>query len=355
MHLVHAGDPFLGPLRRVDDGVAGLQRAAVDPDEGQVAELVVDDLEGEPGEGAGRVGRDDLALGGFVLALLRRDLDAGHLGRARQVVDHRVQQRLHALVLEGGAAEHRAELTGDGALLQALLQQLERQVLGLEVDVHRLVERRRRGLDQLGAVLGGELGHVLGDRLLVVGGAEVVALPDDRLHLDQVDEALHRVLDADRQLQGDPVDAELLGQGRAGLVEIGAGAVELVDEDDARDVVAVRQAPVRLGLRLHAGDALDDEDGAVEHAQRTVHLDVEIDMAGRVDDVDLVVLPPGGHGGGGDGDPPLALLRHVVGGGVAVMDLTDPVGLAGVVQDPLGRGGLPGVDMRRDPDVADLV
>ena len=74
-------------------------------------------------------------------------------------------------------------------------------------------------------------------------------------------------------------------------LEVGAGAVHLVDEADARDVVAVGLAPDGLGLRLDAGDGVEDRDGAVEHAQRPLDLDREVDVAGRVDDVDPVVLP----------------------------------------------------------------
>ena len=53
-----------------------------------------------------------------------------------------------------------------------------------------------------------------------------------------------------------------------GVVEVGAGAVHLVDEADARDVVAVGLAPDRLGLRLDALDGVEDGDRAVEHTQR---------------------------------------------------------------------------------------
>ncbi len=42
-------------------------------------------------------------------------LDRADVERRRQVVDDRVEQRLHALVLERGAAEHRVELDVDGA------------------------------------------------------------------------------------------------------------------------------------------------------------------------------------------------------------------------------------------------
>ena len=138
------------------------------------------------------------------------------------------------------------------------------------------------------------------------------------------------------------------------VVEVGAGAVHLVDVGDARDAVGVRLAPDRLGLRLDATDRAEDRDGAVENAQRALDLDREVDVTGRVDDLDPVVLPERSRRGGRDGDAALLLLDHPVHGGSAVVDLTDLVRLARVVQDALGRGGLAGVDVSHDPDVAGL-
>ena len=96
-------------------------------------------------------------------------------------------------------------------------------------------------------------------------------------------------------------------------------------------------------------------DGAVEDAQRALDLDGEVDVAGRVDDVDAV-----------------ALHSHVVAAEVIVMprscscsiqsivgralvDLADLVGATGVVEDALGRRRLAGVDVRHDPDVPGLL
>ena len=62
-------------------------------------------------------------------------------------------------------------------------------------------------------------------------------------------------------------------------------------------VVLVGLAPHRLGLRLDAGDRVEHRDRAVEHAQRPLDLDGEVDVAGRVDDVDPAVAPlAGGRG-----------------------------------------------------------
>ena len=58
------------------------------------------------------------------------------------------------------------------------------------------------------------------------------------------------------------------------------GLVHLVDEDDARNVVAVSLAPYRFGLRLHALVAVKHGDRAVEHAQGPLDFDGEVHVAG---------------------------------------------------------------------------
>ena len=70
----------------------------------------------------------------------------------------------------------------------------------------------------------------------------------------------------------------------------------------------------------------------------------------------IQTLPPAaGGGGGGDGDPPLLLLGHPVHDRLAVMDLAHLVGLAAVKEDALRHGGLAGVDVGDDADVADQI
>ena len=137
-------------------------------------------------------------------------------------------------------------------------------------------------------------------------------------------------------------------------VEVGAELVHLVDEADARDVVLVGLTPHGLGLGLDALLAVEDGDGAVEDAERALHLDREVDVAGGVDDVDLVLVPEAGHGGGRDRDAALLLLLHPVRRRRTVVRLTDLVVDARVEQDALGRRRLAGIDVRHDADVADL-
>src|ERR1700730_8028602 len=75
-------------------------------------------------------------------------------------------------------------------------------------------------------------------------------------------------------------------------------------------------------------------------------------MAGRVDDVEAMLAPERRGRGRGDGDAALLLLLHPVHGGGALMDLAHLVALAGVIENPLGRRRLPGIDVGHDAEIA---
>ena len=227
---------------------------------------------------------------------------------------------------------------------------------GLVLDVrleHLVVEVRDR-VDQLVVVLVRLLGQLRRDLGRLELLAEVV-LVDDRLHLDEVDDAGERVLLADRDLHGHGVRAEAVAHRLHGGEEVRAGAVHLVDEGDARNLVLVRLPPDRLGLRLHACDGVEHGDGAVEDAQAALDLDRKVHVAGRIDDVDAMVAPERRRGSRRDRDAPLLLLGHPVHRRGALVHLAHLVGAAGVVEDPLGRRRLARVDVGHDPDVADAV
>ena len=188
-------------------------------------------------------------------------------------------------------------------------------------------------------------------------------VPDVGLHADQVDDADEVVLSADRQLDDERRRAELLLDGVHRVVEVGTELVHLVDEADARNAVLVGLTPHGFGLRLDALLAIEDGDGAIEDAQRTLHLGGEVDVARRIDDVDLeliarvmgLAVPEARRRGGLDGDAALLLLGHEVHRRSAVVGFADLVVLTGVVQNTLGSGGLTGIDMRHDADVTNLV
>ncbi len=143
-----------------------------------------------------------------------------------------------------------------------------------------------------------------------------------------------------------------------GMIEVGADAVHLVNERDARHAILVRLPPHRFRLRLHARYRVKHGNRAIQHAQRTFHFYGEIHVARRIDDVDAIglveALPGSGGRGGRNGDSALALLLHPVHHGGAFVHFADLVGHTRIKQDALGAGGLPRIDVRHDPDVANL-
>ena len=80
VHLVDLADPLLAALGRVQHLRAGLQRAGVDPDVGQLAEVLVrHDLEGQGGE---RLARVSVPLDHRLLVVHRVALDGRDVERA---------------------------------------------------------------------------------------------------------------------------------------------------------------------------------------------------------------------------------------------------------------------------------
>src|SRR4249919_679060 len=358
VHLQDAADALLLRLDRVVDLVAGVERARVDAEEGERAhEGVGHDLERERGERLLVTGN----AGGFLLVVVDA-LDRRAVGGRRQVVHDGVEHRLHALVLERGAAEHRDDVAGQRARADAEHDLGLGQLALVEVLVHQLFGRLGGGLDHELARLLGVLEHVGRDLAVGERGALVAHVPDDRLHLQQVDHALEAFLGADRKLHGHRIGGEARLQLLDHLLEVGAGAVHLVDEGKPRDRVLGRLAPHRLGLRLHVVDRTQHEHRAVEHAQATLDFDGEVDVPGGVDDVEAVfleglvhALPEARRRGRRDGDAALLLLLHPVHRGGAVMDFANLVVDAGVEQDAFRGRRLAGVDVRHDAEVAVLV
>ena len=82
-------------------------------------------------------------------------------------------------------------------------------------------------------------------------------------------------------------------------------------------------------------------------------------MSRGVDQVDLVlfvlIVPECGGSGRGNGDTALLLLNHPVHRSAAFVYLTDLVGFTRVKKDPLRRGGLTGIDVCHDTDIASVM
>src|ERR1700722_1957428 len=274
-----------------------------------------------------------------------------HIKRRRQIIDDGVEQRLYALVFERGSDYHRKYFQRNGRFAQRGAQRVRADLFAFEKFVQDFVVVFRDALNQLG---------VEGFRfLLQVGGnffgdvlrAHGVVDPDDRLHFQQIDDATEFIFLADGNLDGNGLGAEALTDGIDGVLEIRTHLVNLVDETNSRDTVFIGLPPDFFRLRLHAMHSVKHGDGAIEHAQRTLDLGCEIDVAGRIDNFNADIAPGAGRRSGRDRDAALLLLLHPVHGGSAFVHLSDAVRLSRIKQDALRRSGLTGIDVGHDADV----
>ena len=219
-------------------------------------------------------------------------LTDGDVHRARQEVHDRVEHRLHALVLERAAAQHRGDRAGDGGppdrrrrscSSSGSVPSRYSSIISSSFSemVSTIRSRHSRAASRWSCGIGDD----------VVGVALALGLPEQGPHPDQVDDAAEVGLDAPRQLDHQRGGAEPVRDHLDAAVELRADPVHLVHEADPRHAVPVGLPPHGLGLRLDAGHAVEHGHGAVEHPQRPLHLDGEVHVPGSVDQVDRVITP----------------------------------------------------------------
>ena len=86
-----------------------------------------------------------------------------HVQRRREVIDHGVEQELHALVLQRRAAEHGHQAQVDGGAAQGSLQLVVGDLLALQVAQGQLIVALDDKLDHLLALGGDFVDHIGGN------------------------------------------------------------------------------------------------------------------------------------------------------------------------------------------------
>ena len=228
---------------------------------------------------------------------------------------------------------------------------VQNAVVAADERFHDLIVGLGQRLDHLGARDRGLVGVLGRDRALVHDHAERLVVPRQHAHADQIDDRVEVALEPRRDLHDHRVRAQALAHLLDHALRLGADAIELVDEGDPRHAVAIGLAPDRLALRLDPADGAEHGYRSIQHPQRTLDLDGEVDVAGGVDEVDPVLAPRERGGSGRDGDAALLLLLHPVHDRRAFVHLSHPVDGTGVIENAFRRGGLAGIDVGRDPDV----
>src|SRR5690606_17400374 len=132
--------------------------------------------------------------------------------------------------------------------------------------------------------------HQLGRNIQIFKlGALAGFVPDDRFHLDQIDHAFEAVFSADRNDDRHRIGAQACLQLVVNLEEVCTGTVHFVHKGQTRHFVFVGLTPYGFGLGLNAAYRTIDHAGAIEYTHGTLNLNGEVDVSGRVDNVDAML------------------------------------------------------------------
>ena len=187
VHLQDAANALLVARSGIEHLVALVERTGVDPEVHELAHVWVGhDLE--------RQGRERRVVVGqaleFALALEICATGGRQIKRGGKVRSYRVEEGLHALVLECGASEDGDDLVGNGATTKRIVELFLGDFFAFEVRHHDVFVDIGKCFEQLGSVLGRDLDHVGWDFVEFVVGAHLdFATPDNSLHTNQVDDA----------------------------------------------------------------------------------------------------------------------------------------------------------------------
>ena len=172
--------------------------------------------------------------------------------------------------------------------------------------------------------------------------------------MEDVDDPLELVLRADRDVHGDALRRELVLDLAERPEEVGSLAVEHVDHEQPREAELLGELLDPRGTDLEAHHSGDDDERALDDAERAARLTLEGGVAGAVDEVDLAALPLGVRDRQRDRDGAPLLVLVGVGDGRAGLDRAEAVDLAGLVEQRLDERRLARPAVTDDGDVADL-
>ncbi len=201
-----------------------------------------------------------------------------------------------------------------------------------------------------------------GDLILPLAGGgdlgEFAPAAGDIVSDDLVAQHVQHLVEAgagiDRDVHGKDAGAKMLAGGSQDLVEIRIDFVQGIDDQNLGDAEIRGVIPDPLGADADAVLGMDDDQGKIGHAQRAEGLADEIQVAGGVDDVELLAHPFGVEQGGLDGDVPLLFADVIVGNGAAVGDAAHAADDAAASQHGFAQHGFAAGSMADDGEVADV-
>ena len=236
--------------------------------------------------------------------------------------------------------------------LQPRYELLVRESSLVEELLHQLVTALGHQFDQLLPVLPATVRIVVRD----VSHREfsaAVTLVDVGLHARQVRHAPEVLFRPDWDLDRDTCSSEIFLDRRQRFGEAGPVPVAPVDEDEARHLEFIAELPYLFRLHLCAGNTVDDDDSRVRNTQGCAGLLDHVPEAGRIEHVDLVLLPFAERQLGRNRHLAFDFFLVVVRRRVPIVDAAEPGRRAAGVEGRRNKRRLPRTSVSHKTDVSD--
>ena len=350
VHLQNTADTFVLVFIGVIHGGTGFQRTRVHTEKRQFTdERVGSDLERQR-----RKGFIIRRIADFFLFGVRIDaLNSGNIDRSGHIFDDRIEQFLNTFVTIGSTAANRNHVVCQGCFTDAAFDFFNGEFVTREVFLQQFVILFGNRFHQRIVVFLRFIQHIRRN-FLAANVFTYVVIVHVSFHFDEVNQPFKGIFRTDRQLDRDRITFQAVFHHVDNAIEVGAHDVHFVDVRHTRNFVFVRLTPNRFGLGFDAALCTEHGDRTVENAQRTLHFDRKVHVAGGVDDVNSVVFPETSGRSRGDGNTTLLFLRHPVHRRRTVVGFAQLVVDTRVEQDTFGGGGFTGIDVSHDANVSGM-
>ena len=203
------------------------------------------------------------------------------------IADDVIKNVLNAAALCGDAALYRNDGTVKDIGSDSFTDFFYCEGIAAEIALHKLFVGLGHGLHQ-GLVV------VLQAVLAAVGnitGCGLLAVPLVALLLDDADTADSLVAFVDREMEGNDLGAVKIGESLNGPVIVGVIEIHIGDIDHSGKIVFLTEIPCALCTDFDACLTGDNDDSCICNADSFLHFTDEIEISGRVENIDLAVLP----------------------------------------------------------------
>ena len=214
--------------------------------------------------------------------------DIRDVSRCRHILDDRIQKFLDTFVPVSCSAANRNNRRLAGAFPEGCLQLLFRRSLILQEHHCQVLVQFADLFDHIITIHLCVILHVIRD----VGNGDILTffiVIDIGFHFEQVDNAFELIFLADRQLDRNCVLTQTGLDHIDGIVEVCAHDIHFVNECHTRDVVLVSLSPNIFRLWLNAAFCTENTYSSVEHSQRTLYFNCEINMSRSINDIDTML------------------------------------------------------------------